>query len=169
MAVFRNILLDYSLIELWSEKPGFTIVQSVFIGFFLLVLDVVICAVLWYIQLGFILELGYPKRSKQKRRQGNITEIKTHSRTNQIFLWKICKDAPQKSFFLWFSFGINLLNIVIVAVCSLSCVCVIITNGAGWALTPLLFLPYMYFLFVVIIEYIPSILFIPSERHRHGL
>ena len=167
--MFRDILLDYSLTELWLENPGFTIMQSVFIGFFLLVMDIVICVVLWYIQLGIILELGYPKRTKRKKRQGNMTEIKTHSRISQIVLWKLCKDAPQKSFFLWFAFGINLLNLIIVAVCGLSYVCVNITNGAGWSLTPLLFLPYIFLLFVAIVEYIPSILFIPSERHRYGL
>ena len=77
------------------------------------------------------LELGYPKRTKRERRQGNISGIKLHTLVNQIFLWKLCKVAPHKSFFLWFSFGINLLNLAIVAVCSLSYVCMIITNGAN--------------------------------------
>ena len=167
--MFSNILLGCNLIELWVEEPNFTITQSVFIGFFFFVMDIVICGVIWYIQLGNILEVGYPKRTKRERRQGNISGIKLHTLVNQIFLWKLCKVAPHKSFFLWFSFGINLLNIAIVAVCSLSYVCMIITNGAGWSLTLLVFLPYVYLLFVTLIEYVPSILLIPSERHRHGL
>ena len=169
MTEFQNILFGYSLIDLWSEKPMFTIVQSVFIGFFFLVMGIVICAVLWYLQLTIILESGYPKRTKRKRRQGNIAEIKTQSLINRLFFWKLCKDAPQKPFFLWFAFGINLLNLIIATVCSLSYVCVILTNGSGWSLTLLLLLPYAFLFFVTIIEYIPSILFLPSERHRHGL
>lgn len=169
MEVLPNLLLDYTLKELMLEETDFTITQSAFIGFGLLVMAVVICAAIWYIQLEYIWKLGYPKRTKRQRRQDPITVIKTHTCINQIFLWKLCKDATQKHFFLWFCFGINLLNQLIVAVCILSYVCVIITNGAGWSLTPLVFFPYTYMIFVTAIEFIPSILFIPSERHRYGL
>lgn len=174
--MLKNMVFHYALEaewleklkKSWSENLDIGIAKCVIFALVLLVLGVGLCAIVWYIQLGYIVEVGYPKRSKRRKRQGLLIELKDHSRINQLFLWRLCKDAPRKHWFMWFSFGINLLNILVVAVCCVSGVCAIITTGAGWTWTLLILLPYNFLLFVVLVEFIPSVIYIPSERRRYG-
>ena len=176
MQVLKRIVFDCNsnagwiekLKESWSENLDLGIAKCVIFALVLLVLGGALCAIVWYIQLSYIVETGYPKRSKRRKRQGLLIELKDHSRINQLFLWRLCKDAPRKHWFMWFSFGINLLNILVVAVCCVSGVCAIITTGAGWTWTLLILLPYNFLLFVVLVEFIPSVIYIPSERRRYG-
>ena len=163
-----SILLNYSFQDLWREKADFTIMQCAFIGLFFFLSGVVICAANWYIQLGIILEFGYPKRSKREKRQGNLRWIKQYSFTSRVLLWHPYKVAFRKGFMLWLAWFLNLLNVIACVICCAAFFLVILTRGAGWSMT-LLFSPYGVLLLCTAVEFIPSLLFLPSERRRHGL
>ena len=170
MAFDSNLYAEWidELKAAWLEKPDVSITQCIVIGLVILVANMVLCAVLWYLQLNNIVEVGYPKRSKRRKREGVLIEIKEHSRIHQISLWKLYKNAPRKNWYVWLSFRFNLLNIPVAATCCIAYPCVIITSGAGWALTLLLFPPYMLFFIVGIVQFIPSLIFLPSERRRYS-
>ncbi len=161
------LLLQYTLMELWQQNADFTLVQSIFIGLFLFVCGIVVCAAIGYMQLATILEMGYPKRTKKQKRQWAWVALKGHSLLNKMFLWKLCREAPKKHFYLWIAFAIHGLNNFVLASLPLSYICMIVTKGAGWSMVLLLHGPIAYFAFVAVVTFIPSILWIPSERNRY--
>lgn len=163
-----NILLNDSFQDLWHQKADFTIMQCVLIGLFLFLCGIVLCAVNWYLQVGIILEFGYPKRTKREKRKGNLRWIRQYSFSNRVLLWRPCKEAFRKGFMLWLAWFLNLLNVIACVICCAALFLVILTRGAGWSLILLLF-PYGVLMFCIAVEFIPSLLFLPSERRRYGI
>ena len=161
-------MLNYSFQELWRDQADFTIMQCVYIGLFLFLCGIVLSAVNWCIQLGIIREFGYPKRSKREKRQGSLPWFEQYSFTSRVLLWRPCKDAQRKGFMLWLAWFMNLLNVIAFVICCADLFFLFLTRGAGWSLI-LLLSPFGVFVFSTCVEFIPSLLFLPSERRRYGL
>ena len=75
---YSSVELDCSLRELWQQNADFSVIQSVFIGLFFFLADIVLCVANEYIQLGSILEMGYPKRTKKQKRQWIWVTLSNH-------------------------------------------------------------------------------------------
>lgn len=161
-------ILDDSLWELWQQKVDFTITQTIFIGLFFLICGLVLCAANWYIQVGSIAEFGYPKRSKREKRRGNLTWIKQFRPISRIFLWRPCSNAQRKGVILWLAWLCNLFNVLSGILCCIGYPLAIIMRGAGWPMLLVIFSPFVVFMGVVFIEFIPTLIFLPSERRRYG-
>ncbi len=76
MLIRYRQLLEYTLGELLYQEAEFSLLQSFFIGLFFVICDIVICMAIEYIQLGSILEVGYPKRTKKQKRQWSWAALK---------------------------------------------------------------------------------------------
>ncbi len=162
------IILDYSLWELWQQKVDFTITQTIFIGLFFLICGLVLCAANWYIQVGIIAEFGYPKRSKREKRRGNLTWIKQFRPISRIFLWRPCSNAQRKGVILWLAWLCNLFNVLSGILCCIGYPLAIIMRGAGWPILLVIFPPFEVLMGSIFIEFIPTLIFLPSERRRYG-
>lgn len=162
------IILDYSLWELWQQKVDFTITQTIFIGLFFLICGLVLCAANWYIQVGIIAEFGYPKRSKREKRRGNLTWIKQFRPISRIFLWRPCSNAQRKGVILWRAWLCNLFNVLSGILCCIGYPLAIIMRGAGWPILLVIFPPFEVLMGSIFIEFIPTLIFLPSERRRYG-
>lgn len=162
------IILDYSLWELWQQKVYFTITQTIFTGLFFLICGLVLCAANWYIQVGIIAEFGYPKRSKREKRKGTLTWIKQFRPVSRIFLWRPCSNAQRKGVILWLAWLCNLFNVLSGILCCIGYPLAIIMRGVGWPMLLVIFLPFAVFMGAVFIEFIPTLIFLPSERRRYG-
>lgn len=162
------IILDNSLWELWQQKVDFTITQTIFIGLFFLICGLVLCAANWYIQVGIIAEFGYPKRSKREKRKGNLTWIKQFRPISRIFLWRPCSNAQRKGVILWLAWLCNLFNVLSGILCCIGYPLAIIMRGAGWPILLVIFPPFEVLMGSIFIEFIPTLIFLPSERRRYG-
>lgn len=162
------IILDYSLWELWQQKVNFTITQTLFIGLFFLICGLVLCAANWYIQVGIIAEFGYPKRSKREKRKGNLTWIKQFRPISRIFLWRPCSNAQRKGVILWLAWLCNLFNVLSGILCCIGYPLAILMRGAGWPMLLVIFPPFEVLMGSTFIEFIPTLIFLPSERRRYG-
>lgn len=162
------IILDNSLWELWQQKVDFTITQTIFIGLFFLICGLVLCAANWYIQVGIITEFGYPKRSKREKRKGTLTWIKQFRPISRIFLWRPCSNAQRKGVILWLAWLCNLFNVLSGILCCIGYPLAIIMRGAGWPILLVIFPPFIVLMGAVFIEFIPTLIFLPSERRRYG-
>lgn len=162
------IILDNSLWELWQQKVDFTITQTIFIGLFFLICGLVLCAANWYIQVGIIAEFGYPKRSKREKRKGTLTWIKQFRPISRIFLWRPCSNAQRKGVILWLAWLCNLFNVLSGMLCCIGYPLAIIMRGAGWPILLVIFPPFEVLMGAVFIEFIPTLIFLPSERRRYG-
>ncbi len=162
------IILDNSLWELWQQKVDFTITQTIFIGLFFLICGLVLCAANWYIQVGIIAEFGYPKRSKREKRKGTLTWIKQFRPVSRIFLWRPCRSAQRKGVILWLAWLCNLFNVFSGILCCIGYPLAFIMRGVGWPMLLMIFLPFVVFMGAVFIEFIPTLIFLPSERRRYG-
>ena len=162
------IILDNSLWELWQQKVDFTITQTIFIGLFFLICGLVLCAANWYIQVGIIAEFGYPRRSKREKRKGNLTWIKQFRPVSRIFLGRPCSNAQRKGVILWLAWLCNLFNVLSGILCCIGYPLAIIMRGAGWPILLVIFPPFEVLMGAVFIEFIPTLIFLPSERRRYG-
>lgn len=162
------IILDNSLWELWQQKVDFTITQTIFIGLFFLICGLVLCAANWYIQVGIIAEFGYPKRSKREKRKGTLTWIKQFRPISRIFLWRPCSNAQRKGAILWLAWLCNLFNVLSGILCCIGYPLAIIMRGAGWPILLVIFPPFEVLMGSIFIEFIPTLIFLPSERRRYG-
>ena len=162
------IILDNSLWELWQQKVDFTITQTIFIGLFFLICGLVLCAANWYIQVGIIAEFGYPKRSKREKRKGTLTWIKQFRPVSRIFLWRPCRSVQRKGAILWLAWLCNLFNVLSGILCCIGYPLAIIMRGAGWPMLLVIFPPFLVFMGSTFIEFIPTLIFLPSERRRYG-
>ena len=163
------VILDYSLWELLQQKTNFTVMQTILIGLFFLICGLVLCAANWGIQVSIIAEFGYPKRSKREKRMGDLAWIRQFRPVSRVFLWSPCRDAQRKGFILWLAWLCNLANLLSCVSCCVGYPLAIVMRGVGWPILMMLFPPFEVFAGTIIIEFIPRLIFLPSDRRRYGL
>lgn len=162
----RMTFLSYTWKDLWQQQGDFALWQCILIGLFFFLADGVMCATNWYVQVGIIGELGYPKRTKREKRKGILAWIRSFSPSSRIFLWDPCRQAPKQGFFLWLAWFCNLLNLFSAVAACVGLIISLMTMGSGSGLL-LLCVPYAVFLLTTAVEFLPGIIFQPSERNRY--
>ena len=135
------------------------------IGLFFLALNLLIFLASWYIRYGVVCEYGYPKRNKKSLKK----KIAAQSRSEKLFLLRFTQDAENKGPLLY----LNLLcHYFCAAALGLSCIGFVgcmLTLASGWALTLLVISELGAVFFTVLIEFIPHLIWLPSERKRYHL
>ncbi len=154
-----------SLVKLWTNSETVTLWQSVLWGSFFLIGDFVFCVLNHLIQEFYIFGYGYPKLKFKVQ----IKIVREFSMLDRITLWRLIKNAKRKGPFLYLCLFCNILSVVafITAICGFFC-CVL-TRGKGWAMVLLAYPGIISIIFSTLIEFVPSMLLVPSERKRYGL
>ena len=154
-----------NFLELWNSHGNFTWWQSILIGTFFIVCDLVLCLVNWLLQQETIIECGYPKTKNKTFRK----RLKNFSFLEMVLMYRLVKEAKQKGFIIYLCFFINCINIAACISCIVAYIGVIITCGAGWAML-ILTLPALGILLLgAAIRFIPDLIWVPSERKRYGI
>jgi len=152
------------LAELWNSRLEWSEVKLTFVGALILLFDLVMAWCVWLIQQESIKEAGFPKRSGKYRTK--VT--KGYSISERILLVRLCREAEVKNGFLVFCLVKNFLNIAAFTASVTGYFGLLITHGAGWAFTLLLFPVFETLTVTTVISFIPDLIWLPSERKRYG-
>ena len=150
------------LIQMWNTAANYTQWQAIWISSVFLLINVGLCAAVWYVQKLTIIRYGYTK-SRQKRVK---KAFKTQALADKILLRKLRKEATVANPILNLCVVTNYLNIVVVGCEIIGYIGTIITRGQGWALTLVLLSGFISFCIMAFAHSLGGLLWIPSERKR---
>ncbi len=152
-AIFLNSNVD---VQWWA---------LLLIALFFFSANFVLFCVMWYVRREVAIEVGYPRKSKKSLRK----YIKTFSFLDKVTLRRLTREAKQKNIMLYLNYFDNWLNILAILVSAAGFVAAFVTNGTGWAMT-LLVVPVLAVMGItVMIEFVPHLIWVPSERKRYSL
>lgn len=147
--------------RMWNEEVVFDFSQ-IFLMLFLMLTATVICGAFCFARHGVIIQCGFRKRSAKAMRN----YLKSYSFLDQLLLFPLVRDAEKKSPLLYITLFCHCLNLLAYILTWIGFIGAIVTLGDGWAFT-LLMLPQYYSLWLLAIEFIPQLLWLPSERKRY--
>ena len=150
------------LVQMWNTAANYTRWQATWISSVFLLINVGLCAAVWYVQKLTIIRYGYTK-SRQKRVK---KAFKTQALADKILLRKLRKEATVANPILNLCVVTNYLNIVAVGCEIIGYIGTIITCGQGWALTLVLLSGFISFCITAFVHSVGGLLWIPTERRR---
>lgn len=137
--------------------------QMLLIGLFFLILNLVIFIATWYVHKECIVEYGYPKRNAKAMKK--ITS--QYSLLDNLLLIRITKMAERQGFFLYLNLACHFASILGYLLCIVGFCGSMVTLADGWALTMLVGSQLAVLFFTVLIEFVPHLIWLPSERKRY--
>ena len=150
------------LIELWNEDVDMELWLAILTGLFFLVCNFVLFGVMWFCRKGALQEYGYPKRKRKYLRK----RFKEYSFAEKLFLVRLVREADQIGLYSYMLLLFNFLNTAAFGVSIVGFVASCITS-AGWARFLLIMPVFTVFGVTVILEFIPDLIWLPSERRRY--
>ena len=151
------------MVKLFHENITIEGWKMFLIGLVILVFNFVLFLAMWYVRRETVFEVGYPKRNKKYIKK----RMRDYSFLNKIFLFKISRNAERKSFMLIINLVCHWLNLLSMLSCVVGFVSCMITLASGWALSLLVFPVLTIMLLTVLFEFIPHLIWLPSERRRY--
>lgn len=148
---------------LWNDSITIEWWKMLIIGFFLLSMNIIIFLAMWYVRRDVIIEYGYPKRNKKNLRK----RLKSHSKAESFFLLRLTIEAERKGSLLYINLACHFVNIVALGTSFCGFLGCMLTLADGWALILLLSSELDALFLTGLIEFIPHIVFLPSERNRY--
>ena len=157
-----NILLGIDIIiKIWNDNADFTFITALMWGLFLCVCGLAICFVVHYLQREWIIEYGWQNKESAVKKRFRKSRI-----IDRILLFQLYK-SPKKGAFMIMCLAINLLSVLASIFVIVGFVGCCITRGSGWSMTLLLFTGWELMFISVIIESIPALICLRSERNRY--
>ena len=153
------------LIKLIEDDINISWWKMLFIGSFFLLINLGIFVAMWYTRRGIIIEYGFPKRNRKSIKK----KISNYSIIEKIILIRLSREAERKGFFLYLTLACHLLSVLSYFSCLIGFVGCMITLADGWALTMLVISQLASLFVTVLIEFIPQLIWLPSERRRYKL
>lgn len=150
--------------RMWNEDVIYEWWQMLLVGLFFLVCATGICGAFCFARRGVIIQCGFRKRSAKAMRN----YLKSYSFLDQLLLFPLVCDAEKKNPLLYTTLFCHCLNLLAYILTWVGFVGAMITLCDGWAFT-LLMLPQYCSLLLIAIEFIPHLLWLPSERKRYGI
>jgi len=151
---FFELCNDSLAIEWW---------KMLIMGMFFLLADIIIFIAMWYVRRSIAIEVGYPKRNKTYIKR----KLQDYSVLEQLLLIKITAEADKKSLMLIINLCCHFLNLIAVISCIIGFVGSMITLAEGWAILLLIGSEVGMLFFTLLIEFIPHLIWVPSERKRY--
>lgn len=161
----KNLIAKY--ITYHSDKwfaPGGTASWGSIIGsiLFWLVAGTGLFVMISFLHEAFTTECGYPKRNEKYIKK----KLKSYTWPERFFLVSHTMEADRFSPMLVLDLLCQWLNILAYCASLVGAVGMVITRGAGWA-EVLLSAMWDACILIFAIEFIPTIIFVPSERRRY--
>ena len=149
--------------DFWYKDASISWWQMLLLGLFFLILNAAIFIAMWYVRKGVAIEYGYPKQKKKA-----IQKIQqNYSFWDDLLLIRITLDAKKRGFLLYLNLICHFMNLLGLLGCVVGFVGAMITLADGWALTLLLKSEITVLFFTVLIEFIPHLIWLPSEQKRY--
>ena len=152
-----RFLVNDALLDLWW--------QILPISIFMFLCNSIFFLVIWYIRRGAVIEYGYPKRSTKAMNK----KMKAYSKLDEILLLRVTFEADRIGFYSFFNLLLHYINVFGYIASIVGIAAAMITLGDGWALT-LMFGGMLFVLAITtMLDFVPSLIWLPSERKRYGL
>lgn len=151
------------IVKLWNDHLSIEWWKMLLIGMFFLLTNTIIFFAMWYVRRGVALECGYPKRSKKTMKK----KLAAYSMIDHVLLIRLTAEAEKKGPLLYINLVCHYLNMAALGATFCGFVGCMITLADGWALT-LLTMSELGVLFITVsLEFIPHLIWLPSERKRY--
>lgn len=148
---------------LWHDSIAIEWWKMLLIGLFFLALNLCIFLAMWYVRRGSIIEYGYPKRNKKSIKK----KLASYSFWDNLFLLRLCREAERKGPMLWICLMCHYICMIAAGASFIGFVGCMLTLADGWAIM-LLVVPELAALFITVsIQFIPDLIWLPSERKRY--
>ena len=150
--------------ELWNDKITIELWKMILIGLFFFVMNLTIFIAMWYVRQGVICEYGYPKRNRRSLKK----KIATYSILGKLSLVCLTREAERKGPLLYITVICHYICAVALCISCFGFTGCLFTLADGWALTLLVISELLALFFTVLIEFIPHLIWLPSERKRYS-
>lgn len=150
---------------LWHDNISIVWWKMLLIGAFFLMLNSGIFLSMLYFRRGVAIEYGYPKRNKKSLRK----RLANHSIWDKLLLFRITREAERKGALLYINLGCHCLNMTALFLSCIGFVGCMLTCAEGWALTLLTISEIGALFITVMIEFVPHLIWLPSEKRRYRL
>lgn len=152
-------------IALWNDNIYIAWWKMLLIGLFFIVVNFTIFLAMWYVRRGIVCEYGYPKRNKKSIKR----MLASYSILDNLLLIRLSRRAERKGPLLYINLMGHYICMVALGVSLIGFAGCMITLADGWALSLLVISELAALLFTVLIEFVPHLIWLPSERKRYKL
>ena len=150
--------------ELCSENAFFEWWQMLLIGLFFGVCNSGIFLAAWFVRVGITKKCGYPKRNAK-----NIKKIfQQYTVIDRFLLFKLVKNAQSKNPMLYITLICHYISFLGYLTSMAGFIFAMITLADGWAVMLMICGTFFTTILTVLIEFIPHLIWVPSERKRYG-
>lgn len=150
---------------LWYDSISIEWWKMLLIGLFFIVANILIFLAAWYVRLGVACEYGFPKRNKRSIKK----KLASYSIWDNLLLVRLTREAERKGPLLYINLICHYICMVALIVSFLGFGGCMITLSDGWALSLLVLSELAALFFTVLIEFVPHLIWLPSERKRYNL
>lgn len=154
--------LDW-IVRLWYENVEFSFFQTLLAASILLIMDLIIFLAVWYLHKEVIIEYGYNNKKKKLIKK----KISEYNFLQKITLIKLAIEAPNRGPMLYINMFCHILNIVAFGHCFVGYVCCYIFDS-GWPWCLLLLSEICGVFVTTSIEFVPHLIWLPSEKKRYS-
>lgn len=135
------------------------------IGLFFVTMNTGIFLAMWYVRHGIACEYGYPKRNKKSMKK----KLAQYSMLDKLLLIRLTHEAERKGPLLYINLICHYISLIALVACFLGLGGCMITLADGWALSLLVISELAALLVTVLVEFIPHLIWLPSERKRYNI
>lgn len=150
---------------LWNDSISIEWWKMLLIGLFFTIMNICIFASMWYVRRSVICEYGYPKRNKKAIKK----KLASHSVFDNLFLIRLTREAERKGALLYISLICHYVCMVALGVSLIGFGGCLVTLADGWAMSLLIMSELVALFLTVLIEFVPHLIWLPSERKRYKL
>ena len=150
---------------LWHDNISIEWWKMLLIGLFFITMNISIFLATWYIRRNIVCEYGYPKRNKKSKKK----KLASHSILDNILLIRLTREAEQKGPLLYINLICHYICMAALGASILGFVGCMFTLADGWSLSLLVISELAALLLTVLAEFVPHLIWLPSERKRYNL
>lgn len=162
-----NFILDIlswqRITDSWNTDRDYQWWLSILVGLLYLVLNGVLSIALMYVREVNVIEYGYPSlKSKQLKKK-----LSKYSFFERILLLRLVLEADRFGIFLLLKLICHWLNLLSLLSTIVGFIGMVISPGAGWAVTLAFYPCWTVFIITQIIEFVPDIICLRSIRDKY--
>ncbi len=150
---------------LWNDNITIEWWKMLFIGLFFMAVNLTIFLAMWYVRRNIVCEYGYPKRNRKSMKK----RMAAQSVLDNLLLIRLSRESERKGPLLYINLMCHYICMVALGVSFFGFVGCMITLADGWSLSLLVTSELAALLVTVLIEFVPHLIWLPSERKRYKL
>ena len=153
------------IMALWYDNISIDWWQMLLIGMLFMAANICVFMAMWYVRRNVVYEYGYPKRNKKTIKK----KTATYSTLDKFLLLRITSGAERKGPLLYINLVCHHICLIALGVSFVGFIGCMITLAHGWAFFLLVISEIAALFITVLIEFVPHLIWLPSERKRYKL